>query len=360
MTSSNIDNRFLAEVLAFMVHARFVKSLLGKFAIVLLIFGAISLASFSQVIHGTVFDQKTHEAIYSATVYFNGTTSGTLTDEKGNFELDVSKNASMPLTVSMLGYNSTTVTAATYSSNNQIIVQLTPKVYELNEFIVTAKPLERARKHNLFLFKNEFLGTSANARDCVILNESDITFNYGSDRDTLKAFAFKPLQIINQKLGYRITYYLDKFEYYKRTKSFVYKGNLIFTEDLAINNPEKEEFERKRKNAFHGSRMHFFRELWFNNLKGTGFVVYNSINDFLDFSNIVVEDERHRKFLQYRSNESLGICYYSKIPTSHILFKKEKILFEKNGYFDESGIIWDGKMADQRIGDQLPYNFLEE
>ena len=328
--------------------------------ILLVLFISLFLMAYNQVIRGTVLDQKTNEAIFSATVYFNGTTFGTLTDAKGNFTLDVTKNAPMPVTVSMLGYNSTTLNSNIYLTGNPLIIYLTPKVYELNEFVVKAKPLARDRKHNLFMFKSEFLGTSANAQDCIILNESDITFNYGSDRDTLKAMASKPIQIINRKLGYKITYYLDKFEYYKRTKSFVYKGNLIFNEDLAINNPEQPVIERRRKNAYRGSRMHFFRSLWLNDLKSTGFVVYNSISNFLDFSDIVFEDERHRKFLKYNYNETIGICYYSKIPTSHILIKKEKIFFERNGYFDESGIIWDGKMANQRIGDQLPFDYIDQ
>jgi len=347
-------------LLTSLFRSKFRKIQQRRIAFLLFLFILSSLTSLSQIIKGTVFDQKTHEVIFSATVYFNGTTFGTLTDEKGNFSLDVTKNAPMPVTVSMLGYNSTTVNSATYSTGNPLIIHLTPKVYELNEFVVSAKPLARERKHNLFLFKSEFLGTSTNAQDCIILNESDITFNYGSDRDTLKAFASKPLQIINRKLGYKLTYYLDKFEYYKRTKSFVYKGNLIFNQDLATNNPEKADIERRRKNTFHGSRMHFFRALWLNDLKSTGFVVYNSISNFLDYSDIVFEDDRHRKFLKYNYNETLGICYYSKIPTSHILFKKEKIFFDKNGYFDESGIIWDGKMASQRIGDQLPYDYMDD
>ncbi|MBA4411193.1 MAG: carboxypeptidase-like regulatory domain-containing protein [Bacteroidota bacterium] len=329
--------------------------------ILMFLFISLSLVAYNQVIKGTVYDQKTHEAIYSATVYFNGTTVGTLTDEKGNFTLDVTKNAPMPVTVSMLGYNSTTLNSNTYSTGNPLIIHLTPKVYELNEFVVKAKPHARDRKYNLFLlflFKNEFLGTSANAQNCDILNEEDITFNYGSDRDTLKAFASKPLQIINRKLGYKITYYLDKFEYYKRNQSFLYKGNLIFNEDMAINDPQKPVIERRRKNAFRGSRMHFFRSLWKNDLKSTGFVVYNLSNDFLDYQDIVVEDDKHRKFLAYK--KYLGICYYSKITTSHIKFIKDEVFFDKSGYFDESGITWDGKMASQRIGDQLPYDYIEK
>ncbi|HAQ19816.1 MAG TPA: hypothetical protein DCR40_11365 [Prolixibacteraceae bacterium] len=326
--------------------------------LLIFLFIGLSLMAYNQVIKGTVYDQITHEAIFSATVYFNGTTVGTLTDENGNFKLDVTKNAPMPLTVSMLGYNSTTLNSNTYSTGHPLIIHLTPKIYELNEFVVKAKPLARDRKLNLFLFKNEFLGTSANAQNCDILNEDDITFNYESDRDTLKAFASKPIQIINRKLGYKITYYLDKFEYYKRTKSFVYKGNLIFNEDLAINNPEQPVIERRRKNAYRGSRMHFFRSLWINDLKSTGFVVFNSTNDFVDYQNMVIEDDRHRKFLEYQ--KYLGVCYYSKMPTSDILFLKTIVFFDKNGYFDESGLSWDGKMASQRIGDQLPYDYIEQ
>lgn len=322
------------------------------------VFVSLSLVGYNQVIKGTVFDQKTHEAIYLATVYFSGTTVGALTDKNGNFELDVSKNAPMPLTVSILGYNSATINYNTYSTANPLLIYLTPKLFELNEVVVKAKPLARDRKYNLLLFRNEFLGTSANAQNCDILNEDDITFNYGSDRDTLKAFASKPIQIINRKLGYKITYYLDKFEYYKRSKSFVYKGNLIFNEDLATNDPQKPVFERRRKNSFQPSRMHFFRTLWANDLKSTGFVVYNSTNDFVDYQNMVLEDDRHRKFLKYKEN--LGICYYSKLPTSHILFLKEKVYFDKNGYCDESGITWEGKMASLRIGDQLPYDYIDK
>lgn len=326
--------------------------------LLIFLFICLSLAAYNQVIKGTVFDQKTNEAIFSATVYFNGSTIGTLTDEKGNFSLDITQNTPMPLIVSMLGYNSTTLNSNMYLTDNPLIIYLTPKVYELNEFVIKGKSVARDRKYNLVLFKNEFLGTSVNAQKCEIVNEEDITFNYESDRDTLKAFASKPLQIINRKLGYKITYYLDKFEYYKRNKSFVYKGNLIFNEDLAKGNPDRPVIERRRKNAYRGSRMHFFRSLWRNDLSSTGFVVYNSTSDFVDYQNMVIEDDRHRKFLEYQ--KYLGICYYSKMPTSDILFLKTTVFFDKNGYFDESGITWGGKMANQRIGDQLPFDYIDQ
>lgn len=75
--------------------------------------------------------------------------------------------------------------------------------------------------------KNEFIGTTANANDCIILNEQDITFNYDSDKDTLRAYALKPLLIENKALGYKITYYLDIFEYYKGKETTFFVGILF-------------------------------------------------------------------------------------------------------------------------------------
>ena len=64
-------------------------------AILLLHLGALT---FSQVITGIVLDQETREPVDFASVYFNGTFTGTTTDEHGEFELDVTKYRSRPLT----------------------------------------------------------------------------------------------------------------------------------------------------------------------------------------------------------------------------------------------------------------------
>lgn len=65
---------------------------------------------------------------------------------------------------------------------------------------------------------------------CKIINEEDITFNYDSDRDTLRAFARKPIVIHNHALGYIVTCYLDEFEYDKRMKITYFVGETLFNE----------------------------------------------------------------------------------------------------------------------------------
>jgi hypothetical protein len=52
----------------------------------------------------------------------------------------------------------------------------------------------------------------------------------------------------------------------------------------------------------------------------------------------------------------MGIFYNTR--SSKIVFlKKEKVYFDKDGYFDQAGmcISWEGEMMDQRVGDMLPY-----
>jgi hypothetical protein len=164
----------------------------------------------TQTIRGTILDKSDKLKINFASIYINGTSVGTNSDQNGYFELDITKYSSLPLTISALGYYSVTLTD--FSREKPIEVYLTPKTFELKEIVIVAKSLAKEKKANLKLFRTEFLGTTYNANNCVIMNENDIMFNNGSSGDTLKAFASKPIIINNNGLGYKITYYLDKFE----------------------------------------------------------------------------------------------------------------------------------------------------
>jgi hypothetical protein len=328
--------------------------------ILIFLFTNFSIVAYNQVIKGTVLEYNTNIPII-ATVYFSGTFVGTMSDLNGNFDIDISKNASMPLTISSVGYNSVTLTD--FLIHKPLIIYMTPKVYEVNEVVISAKSLAKRRVTNLNLFRKIFLGTTDNARNCKIINENDITFNYSNDRDTLKAFASKPLLINNMSLGYKITYYLDRFEYSKKSRNMLFSGNLIFNEDLAIDETHKKLYEVRRKEAYLGSRMHFFAALWANDLESAGFEVKNSANQNLNYYDIV-EDKltdslnNHSKYLKY--SKKMGIFYDTRL--TKIEFIKEKIYFDKDGYWDQivPGIIWEGDMMDKRIGDMLPYTYKME
>ena len=325
-----------------------------KKILLFILFIHLNIIAFTQIIKGTVYDEKTKSVIYSASVYFNGTASGALSDLNGNFVLDVSKYSSMPLTVSALGYFSATITD--FSSGKPVLIYLKPKVFELNEVVVNARSHSRERRENMVIFRNEFLGINGNALNCEITNENDIKFIYESGNDTLKAYASKPINIENKALGFNITYYLDKFEFCKKDQTFSFTGNMMFKEDSVTGPAQKQLFERKRKNAYLGSRMHFMRSLWLDNLNDAGFTVKNSANETLKSNKIVYQKDSRTKYLRYSGD--LGISYYStKVPSSYIIFLKTMVYFDANGYFDPAGISWEGEMAKQRIADMLPYDY---
>ena len=231
-------------------------------------------------------------------------------------------------------------------------------MYNIDEVVISSKSLVNRRKANIVLFRNEFLGTTVNARNCEILNESDIIFSY--ENDTLKAFAKKPISIVNKALGYKITYYLDRFEYCKKDNAFVFSGNIIYTEDLVKEGARKQVFEKRRENTYLGSRMHFFRSLYANDIAQSGFTIENMKNEKIDSNSIVEVDSissANNPMKCLKCNENVYILFGNRI--SGLALLKEKVYFKEDGYFDQTGksICWTGNMAMQRIGDLLPYEY---
>lgn len=319
---------------------------------------------YAQVIKGTVFDKSTNDPIPFATVYYSRTTYGTVSDQNGRFEIKIPKGSSMPLIFSSLGYYSSAVTE--FSADKQYSVYLTPKVYELDEVIITAETDTRARKSKLRIFKREFLGRTINARHCEIINTDDIILVYSSGKDTLTAFSNAPVKIYNEALGYYIEFFMDKFEFCMINNRLALIGNYIFRSDTLASEEQLSEFEEKRKRAYLGSRMHFFRALWNNQLEPEGFTVRDESGAELSYDELVyikdsLQKGKPEKYLKYSDT----VLVYYRRNIFRILYGSfvmaddhEYVYFEKNGYFYTPGLIWeDSIMARARIADLLPFNY---
>ncbi|MCX6302795.1 MAG: carboxypeptidase-like regulatory domain-containing protein [Bacteroidia bacterium] len=322
-------------------------------ALVLINFCTIT---YSQIIKGTIQDLSTNNPINFAAIYFNGTFVGTHSDQNGNFEIDISKNKSMPLIISALGYYSNAV--PDLSSGKYYRIYLKPKIFELNDVVISTKgnaKIRRERKANIKIFREVFIGKTSNAQKCEIINENDLMFKYSSFGDTITAFSLKPLLIENKALGYKISYYLDMFEYSAQTDYFYFYGNIMFLEDSITREKRTQRFEGRREIAFLGSRMHFFRTLWENDLDLSGYSVLDNKKNKLCYDDLVIQTDSLSKYLKNKG--SLEISYSKKIPVTHIIFTQDSVYFNKNGIFDGIGLRWDGEMANQRIADQLPYEY---
>jgi hypothetical protein len=101
--------------------------------------------------------------------------------------------------------------------------------------------------------------------------------------------------------------------------------------------------------------MHFFRSLWENGLDSSKYTVKNLNMEDLTYADIVIEEDSLTKYLQYP--QDLGICYHTSLPSSYIIFLESEVFFDRNGYFDPTGISWQGEMARKRIADWLPYEY---
>lgn len=318
-----------------------------KRIIFVFIFVSYSLTSYNQVIKGTVLDKETKEKIVFAAVYFNGSFVGTPSDKNGNFALDITGNTNKPLTISALGYFSVTLTD--FSIEEPLVIYLTPKVFELKEVVINAK----AREKLLKMFRENFLGTSDNAVRCEILNEKDITLIF--ENDTLRAYSSKPILITNRGLGYKETYYLDAFWFHTKRNAFFISGNMVFNEDMSNDKSKQEYYKINREYTYRGSRMHFFRALWENELATEGFSLKNIGKVEIPYSNIVVQPDSVKKYLKFRG--MLGVYNNQRLTTSWITFLQELVFFDRRGYFDPFAVSWDGAMAKQRVADMLPYEY---
>jgi hypothetical protein len=343
-----------------MRNVSFIIALIGSFSI-----------GHCQIFKGTVYDRATDSVLCGAVIYISGTSVGTSSDIHGNFRLDISKYRSMPITISLLGYYS--LTLPEHGGNKTYPIYLSPKVNEINEVVIKAKK----GKWNTYLriFKREFLGESENASDCEILNERQLRFIYNTDSSVLRAFSSEPILIYNKALGYSITYYLDKFRYSRKmdekkvlTENFALLGNYLFKDELVtLNESEKINVLEKRKKAFLGSRMHFFRLLYEENLSQAGKkAVLLSDNTLLSSGYSITSNSPIKADSLVTTKDSisaylkhLGELYVRhRIKDSILDLKMDSIYFQKNGYFDPLEISFSGQMSKQRIGDLLPFEYV--
>ena len=340
-----------------------------KKIILIILLTYFNIAAYNQVIRGTILDKQTHNRISTAMVYISGTFVQTKTDMNGHFELDISKFITMPLTISSSGYYS--VTFSVVSPEKPVLIYLKSKEDKLIPVVSTSKADVRSRTEDLILFKKTLLGKSWNITNCKIRNENDITFI--SDNDTLKAFSSKPIIIDNSALGYELTYFLEKFEFYKQSNRFFLSGNISFDKDLNTGDTKKWIFKIRRKKAYIGSRMYFFRTLWENSLDSAKISIKNSEDEFLSYNQIVSQDDSLKKYLKYPERKDVNqrtsappfYIVFSKVDVYNyfnqssvsLIYLEKDTFFDKNGYFDPSFISWQGKMAKQRLKDLLPYEY---
>ena len=300
----------------------------------------------AQTLSGIVYQEGTDSVIAKATVYYNGSLASTITDELGRFKLK-SIEGKIPVIVSCIGYHSETV--EDYPKNETLKVYLKPKINELKEVIIRNDGMTREEK--VRQFRKEFLGTSEFALSCTIDNTEDIDLAYSKSDKTLTAYCSEPIQITNEKLGYKVSYYLESF--IKSPKNTKFSGNYVFTELGGLIDSSQVIINREK--AYRGSRMAFIRGLWSNNLDETGFRILTAFYDPIPADSILVRNEQSQKFINLKSR--LLITHRSRPgKITYVSQLKPYAFISEQGFYNTS-LQWAGFMTMQRVGDLLPFEY---
>ncbi len=207
---------------------------------------------------GFIHDQESGVPINHVNVFLDNTTRGDVTDQTGKYIIPKIPPDKYVLMVAMMGYElrkmEITVSVGKTATHH---FKLKPKIFEFQALEITAnKPAQWEKDFQEF--KRLFVGTSAFARECEIINPEIVSFSKGT-QGVFGARAQKPIVLINKALGYKIEFTL---EYFSATRvELNYSNGTRFTELEPRDEKEKLIWQANRLNAYTGSMRHFLAEL---------------------------------------------------------------------------------------------------
>ena len=334
-----------------------------KFQIFVLLF-LITVKFNAQELSAKVVDEN-NEPLTGATVYFDGTSRGVLTNPRGIFNINIPQNLTNPtLVISFMGYQTM---FETNIQNLKPVYQLKPKSENLDAVDLYSSPFTREEMFEVF--KKYFLGNDRASKKCKILNPEDIILYYVVKENKLYAKASAPIMVDNPYLGYKVRFDLEAFEikYTYKTlsdhylKQTFYAG-FSFFEDV---NPKK---ESKRIKTYKGSLNHFFKKLIDSTLQDSKFKV--AYRGFIakPYNVFSVKPLGFTTYEISLKSNYIKLFNGKYLPTKLLLiYKKQrstiqfsKPVFRVSNYgnlIDLQNLLLIGDLSENRIAKMLPVTF---
>lgn len=367
----------------------------------------------AQVLRGRLLDSESREGIVGANIFFANTSIGTISDEKGNFEIKKISQNSVELVVSMVGYETFVMPLLVDTLRNRsITILLREKIEEIPAITVTAKSV--SWKYNYDVFKRFFIGETENARQCTLKNPEILSFKY--QNKLFQASANDFLIIENKKLGYWLKYKLANFTIDFQNNHFVIAGYPFF-EPMKGSARQQKIWQKARIRSYRGSALHLIRSLYQNNWEKEGFVLKKLVRrdypqrppdslikfkiqkfinekqrDSLDYwvekskldkiiqelvdtplkpkDSLVSYYSANPKFKKLSFQDCLQVTYtrekpsylypysYEKNQISVLIFHKPFVLLQEDGYVIENlDISYEGYIPWKKIADMLPLDY---
>jgi hypothetical protein len=222
-----------------------------------------------KILKGIVVDEKS-KPLPSVSVFFSNTSSGTKTDESGNFQITI-PSGKYDLIISSIGYATFSQSVSSNDSLSFLRVQMIPKVEEMETVMIEPWIKDGWEQYGK-LFTDFFIGSTPQAKFCRIKNPDVIRFRYNKKTKILTASAQEPIIVENKNLGYILQYQMESFEYSYESQYLIYTGYPFFI-SMKGGKGQESRWEKNRALVYYGSTMHFMRSIYVNQLKEDGFEV---------------------------------------------------------------------------------------
>lgn len=332
-------------------------------------------------ISGVILDSATREPLSKASVFCQNTTLGTITNKEGEFHLSL-KSGGYDLVFSYTGYQTQTLRV---SEQNKLEVLLVKRDNSMEEVVLKSsfEVADGWQKYGDFFMEN-FIGSTPNARNCVLNNPEVLKFLFYKKTNRLKVLATDALQISNRALGYELRYQLDSFVYYYNNSINTYRGYCLFME-MDGSDSLKKQWAKARENAYSGSKLHFMHSYYDSTLIEDGFVIslldstndkkFNKIKDPYDTTYYLGADSTNQIEIWYP--RKISVMYMKKspepeylkkmnlpksvpYPTSYIDIRDAIVITENGYYYDQKDWINQGYWSWKNLADLLPYDYMPD
>ena len=345
----------------------------------------------AQTVSGLVLEKDTGLPLPFANVFVNNTTQGIATDAEGKFSISGDFPSQIELVASFVGYV-TEVKMISFEGKSEVKVtfELSFNESNLTEIELKAKR-DKSWERNLKTFEEVFLALPDDPykSQIEILNPWVIDFEkvkVKNGKNYLKASAQEPIHILNDALGYDITYYLEDFRVLRDGSRFY---GQVFYEAMESNSlATSSRWKEARQANYYGSLKHLNQSILLNTPDSSDFALFKTkpapidgfrSNDFLQELNKTIipirkdsilrrplGDGTFRIFLQgklevHHLKKEWTNDYYTTIyhPISWVQAPEGFYDVDRNGVLlNPTQLVLSGYLGRRRVARALPLDFV--
>lgn len=311
---------------------------------------------------GIVIDATTREPIEGVSVFYDGTTIGSITNQQGAFTLTAKAILNTPLIISYIGFEPQLFSV---QSNLQLgVIELIEKPVQLDEVVLVPDTWSREKK--LRYFRREFLGSTEAASKCTIENENDIWLYYNKEKGILYAQTSKPIRITNTYLGYSLSYEMTSFETRIETSArgyewatSTYNAGIVRFSELNLKKPKKKILNNREK-LYYGSSLHFLRALSIQKVDEEGFRVFVKGFQVYPYNPFIVQKLDNGLTQIEQKEPKVSLLFGNGLQSQMEIVNNPFFIDTFGNHYPPDAVLFGGHFGEARIGGMLPLDYEPE